>query len=235
MAFQLILIFCQKSLDKQIQMIIKKSLFIILINIIMHKDLDPTQEKLIEFYKSHDWEDWYTLREIATEIWANHPQTILNKLNQLVKKWYLIREGSWFRLVKDFIKDLFYLPVYWFAQCWHEWQNIINQYSQEKIPVTFWLLWTNDLNWCFFVRAKWDSMEPKIHDWDLVLIRQQEKYDIDNYVLIVHNDLAKLKKIKEKDNKKYLVSVNKNYDDVEIDEYDDTKIVWTIKRIISSL
>lgn len=200
----------------------------------MPKDLDDVQEKLINFYKTYDVNQWLTLREVASEIWVNHPQTVLNKLNQLVKKWYFIKDWSWFRLIKDVIKDLFYLPVYWFAQCGHSWPDILDQYSQEQIPVTFALVGTADLNNCFFVRAKWNSMEPKIHDWDLVLIRQQNNYDCDCYVLVVHNNVAKLKKIKEKNNSKYLVSVNKTFEDVEIDEYDSTKIIGTIIRVIKS-
>ncbi|MBQ9553707.1 hypothetical protein IJU97_01760 [bacterium] len=38
-------------------------------------------------------------------------------------------------------------------------------------------------------------MEPKIQDGDLVLIRQQDNYDESDYVLVLHNQLPKLKRI----------------------------------------
>jgi phage repressor protein C with HTH and peptisase S24 domain len=42
-------------------------------------------------------------------------------------------------------------------------------------------------------------MEPKIQDGDLVLIHQQESYDPNDYVFVVHNQLPKLKKIIKND------------------------------------
>jgi len=78
---------------------------------------------------------------------------------------------------------------------------------------------------CFFVRAKGNSMEPKIQDGDLVLIQQQDDYDINDYVFIVHNDLPKLKKIIKQDDKRCLESVNRFFDKIEISKYDDAKVV----------
>jgi len=58
---------------------------------------------------------------------------------------------------------------------------------------------TSDIKNCFFVRAKGNSMEPKIQDGDLILIRQQDHYDENDYVFVVHNLLPKLKKIIKKE------------------------------------
>ena len=52
-------------------------------------------------------------------------------------------------------------------------------------------------------------MEPKIQDGDLVLIHQQESYDPNNYVFVVHNQLPKLKKIVKNDEGVFLESVNR--------------------------
>jgi phage repressor protein C with HTH and peptisase S24 domain len=68
-------------------------------------------------------------------------------------------------------------------------------------------------------------MEPKIQDGDLVLIKQQSSYDINDYVFVVHNDLPKLKKIIQQDGKWFLESVNRFFDNVEISKYDETKII----------
>ena len=38
-------------------------------------------------------------------------------------------------------------------------------------------------------------MEPKIQNGDLVLIKQQASYNVNDYVFVIHNDLPKLKKI----------------------------------------
>jgi phage repressor protein C with HTH and peptisase S24 domain len=68
-------------------------------------------------------------------------------------------------------------------------------------------------------------MEPKIQDSDLVLIQQQDGYDINDFVLVEHNNLPKLKKIIKKDDKRYLESVNRFFDKIEISKYDDTNII----------
>lgn len=201
--------------------------------------LDDIQKELINFFKKNTHQEGITLREIAQEIWVSHPQTVLNKLNQLVLKWYFIKDWNWFRLLKESIEnkfsDILQLPIYGFAQCGNQWKAIINEYSQEQMPVTLAFLWTSNIDNCFFVRAKWNSMEPKIQDWDLVLVRQQDSYEPNDYVFVIHNQLPKLKKILKKDDKIYLESVNRFFDKLEVDKYDEAKIIGVVKKIIKSM
>ena len=151
-----------------------------------NKWLDAVQKALVAFFKKNGNEEWLTLREIAAEIGVNHPQTVLNKLNQLVLKGYFVKDKKGYRLVResviDKLTDIIQLPIFGFAQCWNQWKAVIDEYSQEKIPVTMAFIGTSDIENCFFVRAKGNSMEPKIHDGDLVLIRQQDHYDESDYV-----------------------------------------------------
>lgn len=203
------------------------------------KTLDDIQIALIDFFKQVSPELWLTLREIANEIGVSHPQTVLNKLNQLVAKWYFVKDEKWYRLLKEnvdekHINDIIYLPIYGFAQCGNQWKAIVSEYSQETLPITTALIGTGDLNRCFFVRAKGDSMEPKIQDWDLVLIRQQDSYDLNDYVFVVHNTLPKLKKIIKKKGVFMLESVNRFFDKVEISPFDETKIIGVVKRVIKN-
>lgn len=202
-------------------------------------ELDDIQRALIAFFKKNTGGEWLTLREIASAIWVKHPQTILNKLNQLVLKWHFIKNSSWYKLVRESVQskfeDIIQLPVFGFAQCGHQGKAVIDEYSQEKIPVTLAFIWTSDVQNSFFVRAKWNSMEPKIQDWDLVLIRQQEQYDPSDFVFVVHNELPKLKKIVKQENNFYLESVNRFFDKVELSKYDDTKIIWVVKKVIKSM
>ena len=162
-------------------------------------DLDDVQRALIAFFKKNTGEEWVTLREIAAAIGVNHPQTVLNKLNQLILKGYFVKDNHGYRLIResvtDRMDDIVQIPVFGFAQCGHNGKRVIDEYTQENIPVTMAFIGTNDVQNCFFVRAKWDSMEPKIQDGDLVLIRQQPNYDPNDFVFIVHNNLPKLKKI----------------------------------------
>jgi hypothetical protein len=114
-------------------------------------ELDDVQKALILFFKKNtNWEG-VTLREIAAEIWVKHPQTVLNKLNQLVLKWYFVKDESWYRLVRESITDKYtdivQLPIFWFAQCWNKWKAVINEYTQERIPVTMAFVWLQDLDY----------------------------------------------------------------------------------------
>lgn len=201
--------------------------------------LDPVQKALINFFKSKSDDEWYTLREVADNIWVNHPQTVLNKLNQLVLKWFFIREWKHYHLIRKSLQsdfsDIIQLPVFGFAQCGHQWKRVIDEYTQENIPMTMALLGTSNIENCFFVRAKGKSMEPKIHDGDLVLIRQQSSYEPHDIVFVEHWDLPKLKKIVQKDKKMYLGSINPDFDDMELIPFDGTKIIWVVKKVIQEM
>jgi hypothetical protein len=122
------------------------------------KDLDPIQRALIAFFKKNTHEENITLREIAVGLGVNHPQTVLNKLNQLVLKGYFVKDESGYRLVResfgDRFNDVIQLPIYGFAQCGNKGKKILDEYSQEKMPVTIAMLGLSDINNCFFVRAK---------------------------------------------------------------------------------
>ena len=201
--------------------------------------LDDLQRRLIAFFKQNTNQEGLTLREIANEVWATHPQTVLNKLNQLVLKGYFIKDDHWYRLIREEVwkrnDDIIQLPIYGFAQCGNKGKEIIDEYSQEKIPVTIAFIGTSDIENCFFVRAKGNSMEPKIQDGDLVLIRQQPSYDESDFVFVVHNQLPKLKKIIKQDNKLILESINRFFDKVEISPYDETKVIGVVKKIIKNM
>lgn len=201
--------------------------------------LDELQKRLIAFFKQNLDQEGLTLREIANEVWASHPQTVLNKLNQLVLKGYFVKDDRWYRLIREEVwkrnDDIIQLPIYGFAQCGNKGKEIIDEYSQEKIPVTIAFIGTSDIENCFFVRAKGNSMEPKIQDGDLVLIRQQPSYDESDFVFVVHNQIPKLKKIIKQDNKLMLESINRFFDKVEISPYDETKVIGVVKKIIKNM
>lgn len=207
-------------------------------NMVTNK-LDDLQRRLIAFFKQNTNQEGLTLREIANEVWATHPQTVLNKLNQLVLKGYFIKDDHGYRLIREEVwkrnDDIIQLPIYGFAQCGNKGKEIIDEYSQEKIPVTIAFIGTSDIENCFFVRAKGNSMEPKIQDGDLVLIRQQPSYDESDFVFVVHNQLPKLKKIIKQDNKLMLESINRFFDKVEISPYDETKVIGVVKKIIKNM
>ena len=87
----------------------------------VQKELDNIQKSLIAFFKKNTNQEGITLREIAHNIGASHPQTVLNKLNQLVLKGYFVKDEQGYRLIResvtDSLNDIVQLPIYGFAQC----------------------------------------------------------------------------------------------------------------------
>ncbi|RKW24061.1 hypothetical protein D8B45_02715 [Candidatus Gracilibacteria bacterium] len=201
--------------------------------------LDDLQRRLIAFFKQNTEQEGLTLREIANQVGASHPQTVLNKLNQLVFRGYFVKDDRGYRLLREDVEnkldDIVQLPIYGFAQCGNKGKQIIDEYSQEKMPVTIAFIGTSDIKNCFFVRAKGNSMEPKIQDGDLVLIRQQPSYDESDFVFVLHNQLPKLKKIINQNGHYMLESINRFFDKVEIDPYDETKVIGVVKKVIKSM
>jgi repressor LexA len=112
---------------------------------------------------------------------------------------------------------------------------VVNEYTQDRIPVTMAFIGTHDLNNVFFVRAKGNSMEPKVQNGDLLLVYQQHHYHEGDYVFVVHDQLPKLKKIIKQDGKLFLESVNRFFDKVEIDPYDETIVVGVVKKIVKEM
>jgi len=109
-----------------------------------NKDLDAIQKALIAFFKKNTNQENITLREIASSLGINHPQTILNKLNQLVLKGYFVKDESGYKLIRetvgDRMNDVIQLPIYGFAQCGNKGKKVLDEYTQEKIPVTMAML-----------------------------------------------------------------------------------------------
>ena len=92
------------------------------------------------------------------------------------------------------------------------------------------------------VRAVGDSMEPKIHDGDLCVVRKLGAVDYNNRIVLVQrNDKAAdpetggaylLKKFVRKGGKVLLRSLNGDYRDIEIASGDDIKIVAEFKSVL---
>ena len=74
-------------------------------------------------------------------------------------------------------------------------------------------------------------MEPKISSWDLVIVKVQDWFDLTNMVLLSHNNEAKIKKIKEKDWKYFLHSLNNDFEDLEIVDENEIRVIWIVKQI----
>lgn len=202
----------------------------------MKKILDDFQEKILNFLELNQdsSDEGITLRDIANAVGIDHPQKVANKLQQLENKGFIRKlSNGIYKIIKKFSNDIVYLPLYWFAQCGIKWPEIIEEYPKEYLPFTNSIIRNSNDNY-IAVKAKWKSMEPEISSWDTVIIKIQEGFNINDMVLVSHNNEAKIKQIKSINNKYHLHSLNKNFKDIEIIEKDDLKIIGVVEKIVRS-
>lgn len=196
-------------------------------------ELNESHKNILKYLKWLVEDDVITLRDIGNVVWLDHPQKVQDKLNQLEREKYISRNPfTWgYQVLRDFIdENVFYIPFFWFAQCGNAWKSIIDEYPRKKLPLKKELIQNEPSNY-FITRAKWDSMEPLIQNWCFVLIKIQNWFHSDDKVLIVHNGQPKIKQIKEEWGKKFLISLNKEFKNFEIEGYDETHIVWVVKEV----
>lgn len=207
----------------------------------MKKQLDSYQKKLLKLIQdSPDEIAGLTLQQIDDEyLHIGYTQWVINKLKQLEAKGFIKKdENSIYRAIKDSINDIFYFPILGFAQCGNKDNFDLDSISSTErlgFPTSELPVMSNeDLEKFFFTRAKWNSMVPDIKDGDLVLVKLQPDSNPSDMTLIIHNGSPKIKHITQSGKTFALVSLNKEVPDLEIAYGDDLKIIWVVKKVISS-
>lgn len=71
-------------------------------------------------------------------------------------------------------------------------------------------------------------MEPFIRSWDFLLVKRQNSFSPEDQVLVVHNKQPKIKKIVKDGTVWKLHSFNPEHRDMDIEDYDETNIIWTV-------
>ncbi|MDD3262548.1 MAG: S24 family peptidase [Candidatus Absconditabacteria bacterium] len=198
----------------------------------MKKILDDMQEKILNFINKHqDSDENITLQYIGDIVGLNHPQKVANKIEQLEKKGFISKlANGTYRVIKNIANDIYYIPIFGFAQCGIKGPEIVNEYPKEYLPYPANNL-KNKSDQLIAVKAKGKSMEPKIESGDTVIVKIQDGFDDSNMVLLSHNNEAKIKRIKEKDGKYFLNSLNNNFDDLEIVDESEINIIGIVTQI----
>ena len=84
----------------------------------------------------------------------------------------------------------------------------------------------------FIVKAKGNSMEPKIHEGDLVVAQKSEIAPDGTIIVCVYNDEVLIKKYKKEDNYMLLISLNDKYKPIYANEK-SFRIEGIVKSIFS--
>lgn len=80
----------------------------------------------------------------------------------------------------------------------------------------------------FGLKIKGDSMEPKIHDNDIVIVKSMSDAENNDIVIAMINNEAVCKRLVKYTNSLVLRSLNSNYDDIELHPDDDIHILGVV-------
>lgn len=75
----------------------------------------------------------------------------------------------------------------------------------------------------YALKVKGDSMEPKYHDGDIVYVKTQKSVENGEIGIFCINDNVYIKKLECEEDKCKLISLNPNYEPIDIAEIDDFK------------
>lgn len=169
--------------------------------------LHPKQQRLYELLL--DGDETLTLDVMRDELGVSSINTVVHHLKQLEKKGYIRRYGESGRIevLPAPVRDIIYLNLYGTVRCGPEGffndDNVI-----ERIPFPAKKLRVNPDS--FLVEARGDSMEPLIHDKDLVLVDRMPA-DSGDTAVVVYDGGAVLKKLYKERGRVILQSLNSKY------------------------
>ncbi len=199
----------------------------------MTKKLHPVQEELLKLL-ADNFDDPLTVREIQDDLGLSSPSVVAYHINQLEKNGYLKRNPSNprdYQILKGGPeKKVIYLNLYGLAQCGPN-GSVLDGTPVDRIPLPTRIL-SFPSDEAFLVKAKGDSMEPKISDGDFIIAKKTNIADPGEIVVCVNNGEALIKKIKLDKNKIILVSLNQKYDPFLAEN--DFRIEGVVRGLISN-
>jgi SOS-response transcriptional repressor LexA len=170
--------------------------------------------------------------DIGEAVGIDHPQKVLDKIDQLIRDGYITKSpfGGYhvIRVFQD--NNQLALPFFGFAQCGNAGKNILLEYPRKKLEVDKSLVSPSEKDQYFITRAKGDSMEPFISSGDFLLIKVQSGFNPEDRVMVVHNGVPKIKKVIKDGDKMVLRSFNKAYGDFIVEHDDDFDIVGVVQK-----
>lgn len=174
--------------------------------------IHKTQQKLLKLLQRHI-DNPLTIRELQDELEISSPSVVQHHIQQLEKKGLLKRNASNpkdYQLLSSPEKQIVYLNLYGLAQCGPD-GSILDGSPVDRIPIASRLL-KFPAKEAFIVKAKGDSMEPKIKAGDLVIAQRKKIAESGDLVVCVNDEMAIIKRIVLQNKKVILQSLNEKYD-----------------------
>ena len=173
-----------------------------------------------------------TLDAMREELDVSSINTVVHHIKQLEKKGYIRRKGEYgeIEVLPAPVRDIVYLNLYGTVGCaptgFFNDGNVI-----ERIPFPVKQLRVNADS--FLVEARGDSMEPLIHENDLVLVNKTNVIANGDTAVVVHDGEAKLKKFYKEGSQVILQSLNSKYDPVVV-KSGDIHVVGSVSGVVRS-
>ncbi len=177
-----------------------------------NKKLHPAQQKLLTLL-ARNVEDPLTIRELQEQIDASSTSVVAHHLVQLEKRGYIKRDPynprNYQVLKGSPEKPVTYINLYGLAQCGPR-GSILDDSPIDRIAVSSRLV-TFPIVDAFMVKARGDSMSPKINDGDFIIAKRAKMATSGSMVVCV-NDGEALIKIYKKDKRDVILSsLNQKY------------------------
>lgn len=201
--------------------------------------MHPTQKKLLEILKANI-DDPLTIRELQDRVGASSPSVVYHHITKLVEKGLLRRNPSNphdYQVLSDNPDSkVVYLNVYGMAQCGPK-GSILDGNPVDRIKVSSKILGFPAID-AFVVKARGNSMIPKINPGDLVIAKRTSEINGGEIVVCVNDGEVLIKKVQKiptnEDNITYnLISLNPEY--APFTAKDDFKIEGVVRGVLSYL
>lgn len=201
--------------------------------------MHPTQKKLIEILKANI-DDPLTIRELQDRLGSSSPSVVYHHITKLIEKGLLRRNPSnphdYQVLADNPDSNVVYLNVYGMAQCGPN-GSILDGNPVDKIKISSRVLGFSAAD-AFVVKARGNSMTPKINPGDLVIAKKAAVIDGGEVVVCVNNGEVLIKKVQkiptETGNITYnLISLNPEFAPFTANE--DFKIEGVVRGVLSYL
>jgi len=197
------------------------------------KNLHPVQKKLLDLLiKNID--DPLTVREMQHALDLSSTSVVAHHLSQLEKKGYLKRNPynpRDYQVLKDAPeRQVAYLNLYGLAHCGRN-GSTLDGNPVDRIAISTRLL-TFPSAEAFLVKAKGDSMTPRINEGDLLIVRKTNDAPSGAIVLCVNKGDAMVKKVLKEKSGCILASLNPSHPPFSASQ--DFRIEGEVKGVISS-
>jgi len=194
--------------------------------------LHKKQIRLIDLLTANQ-EEPLTIRQLQEELGLSSPSLVHHHITQLEKKGFLKRNPSNprdYQVLLDPEHPVSYVNMYGMAKCGPE-GTVLSGDPIDMVPIYSKMIHF-PVDEAFMVKATGDSMEPKIHEGDIVIARKQRTAEEGQIVICSLDSSVMIKRFSGKSDV-ILESLNNKYYPIIVQNEQQFNIEGVMKGLIS--